>query len=548
MLPEIDLTDTASLPEGALKTFPTPDDGPQVLLTRQQGQVHAFAPNCPHYGAPLEKGKVLDGKLICPWHHACFKLDSGHLCEPPALDDLPTYAVREEAGRILVQVPASPPASTDKPETTPTAELGGTPPAPAPAPAPADTHTFVIIGGGAAGQFAAQTLRREGFAGRVVLVSADAHAPYDRTKLSKAYLAGKAKPAALPLRELDFYAEQRIELRLDTQVTGLNLATQEAQLAGHLPLRYDQLLLAPGGTPNRLPKLPGHNLPGVLPLRTQADADKLLEATKDAKQIAIIGASFIGMEAASSLIGEGRAVTVIASEKVPFARVLGPEIGAMFQKLHEEKGVKFEVEAEATALLGTDGHVTAVQLKSGATVPADAVVLGVGVRPATDFLAEALPLEKDGGLPVDAYLQAAPNVYAAGDIARFPLAATGQPTRIEHWRLAQQHGAVAARNMLGQRVPYTATPFFWTQQYGKSLRYAGHATQWDEISYLGDVAKQDFLAFYVRAGRVIAAAGMGRDADMIYITELLGQGRMPAPGALTADVDWASLAQSQAAR
>jgi NADPH-dependent 2,4-dienoyl-CoA reductase/sulfur reductase-like enzyme len=404
----------------------------------------------------------------------------------------------------------------------------------------------VIIGGGAAGQFAAQTLRREGFAGRVVVVSADAHAPYDRTKLSKAYLAGKAKPAALPLREPGFYAEQRIEIRLNTRVTGLNLATQEVQLAGHLPLPYDQLLLAPGGTPSRLPKLPGHNLPGVLPLRTQADADQLLEATQDAKQVALIGASFIGMEAASSLSAEGRTVTVIASEKVPFARVLGPEIGAMFQKLHEEKGVKFEVEAEATALLGTDGHVTAVQLKSGATVPADAVVLGVGVRPATDFLAEAFPLEKDGGLPVDAYLQAAPNVYAAGDIARFPLAATGQPTRIEHWRLAQQHGAVAARNMLGQRVPYTATPFFWTQQYGKSLRYAGHATQWDEIIYLGEVAKQDFLAFYVQAGRVVAAAGMGRDADMIYITELLGQGRLPAPATLTADVDWASLAQAQA--
>jgi len=544
MLPEIDLTDTASLPEGALKAFPTPNEGPQVLLTRQQGQVHAFAPNCPHYGAPLEKGKVLSGKLICPWHHACFKLASGHLCEPPALDDLPTYAVREEAGRILVQVPASPPASTDKPEATPTAELGGTPPAPAPA--PADTRTFVIIGGGAAGQFAAQTLRREGFTGRVVVLSADGHAPYDRTKLSKAYLAGKATAAALPLREPDFYAEQRIELRLHTEVTGLNLATQQVQLAGHLPLHYDQLLLAPGGTPNRLPKLPGHNLPGVLPLRTQADADKLLDATKEAKQVVVIGASFIGMEAASSLIGEGRAVMVIASEKVPFARVLGPEIGAMFQQLHEEKGVKFEVEAEATALLGADGHVTGVQLKSGATVPADAVLLGVGVRPATDFLAAAFPLEKDGGLPVDAYLQAAPNVYAAGDIARFPLAATGQPTRIEHWRLAQQHGAVAARNMLGQQVPYAATPFFWTQQYGKSLRYAGHAQQWDEIIYLGEVATQDFLAFYIQGGRVLAAAGMGRDEAMIYITELLGQGQLPAPAALAADIDWASLVQPQA--
>ncbi|MEJ7659812.1 MAG: Rieske 2Fe-2S domain-containing protein [Hymenobacter sp.] len=186
---EIDLAATADLPEGALQAFPTPDGGPQVLLTRQQGRVHAFAPNCPHYGAPLEKGKVVNGKLICPWHHACFRLDSGHLCEPPALDDLPAYSVREAARRILVQVPL-PPASTDKPDATPTAELGGTPP-PA-AKAPVDTRTFVIVGGGATGEYAAQTLRREGFAGRVVVVSADAEAPYDRTKLSKAYLAGKA--------------------------------------------------------------------------------------------------------------------------------------------------------------------------------------------------------------------------------------------------------------------------------------------------------------------------------------------------------------------
>jgi len=539
MLSEIDLTDAASLPEGALKTFPTPNDGPQVLLTRQQGQVHAFAPNCPHYGAPLEKGKVLNGKLICPWHHACFKLDSGHLCEPPALDDLPKFAVREADGRILVQVPENPPASTDKPEATPTAEVGGTPPAPASP--PADTRTFVIVGGGAAGEFAAQTLRRECFAGRVVLVAGEKELPYDRTKLSKAYLAGKAKPETLPLRQRDFYAQQKIELLTTTRATGLDLASQEVQLEGQPPLRYDQLLLAPGGTPNRLPKLPGHDLPGVLPLRTQADADALLAATKAAKEVVIIGSSFIGMEAASSLAAEGRQVTVIAQEKVPFERVLGPEIGAMFQKLHEEKGVKFEAQAEVTALLGAAGHVAGVQLKSGQTLPAEAVVLGVGVRPATEFLKAAFLLDKDGGLAVDAFLQAAPNVYAAGDIARFPLAATGQPARIEHWRVAQQHGQAAARNMLGHHEKFTAAPFFWTQQYGKSLRYAGHAERWDTIMYHGEVAKQDFLAFYVLDNRIIAAAGMNRDADMIYIAELLGQGRLPAPDQLRPDTDWASL-------
>jgi len=538
MLPEIDLTDAASLPEGALKTFPTPHEGPPVLLTRQQGQVHAFAAHCPHYGAPLEKGKIVNGQLICPWHHACFRVADGQLCAPPALDDLPTFAVREAAGRILVQVPPTPPASTDKPEATPTAEVGGVPPAAAAA--VVDTRTFVIVGGGAAGEFAAQTLRREGFAGRLVLVSADAKAPYDRTKLSKAYLAGKAQPAALPLREAAFYAQQKIELLTDTRVTGLDLARQEIQLAGQPPLHYDQLLLAPGAQPNLLPQLPGHDLAGVRPLRTQADADALLAATATAENVVIIGASFIGMEAASSLVASGRRVTVIAQEGVPFARVLGPEIGGMFQSLHEEKGVGFETQAEVTALLGKGGRMTGVRLKSGKTLPATVVVLGVGVRPATSFLQEALALEKDGSVLVDAYLQAAPGVYVAGDSARFPLAATGQLTRIEHWRVAQQHGQVAARNMLGHREAFTAAPFFWTQQYGKSLRYAGHAEQWDTILYHGEVAQQDFLAFYVLENRIVAVAGMNRDVEMLYITELLSQGRMPAPDALPASPDWAS--------
>lgn len=535
MLPEIDLTDSASLPEGGLKTFPTPDGGPQVLLTRQRGQVHAFAPNCPHYGAPLEKGKIVNDRLICPWHHACFRVVDGTLCEPPTLDDLPIFEVREAEGRIWVQVPAS----TDKPEAALTAEVGGTPPA---TPAPAtDTRTFVIVGGGAAGEFAAQTLRREGFTGRVVLVSADANLPYDRTKLSKAYLAGKAKPASLLLRTENFYETQQIDLLTNTRVVGLNVAKQEVQLQGQSPLRYDQLLLAPGGTPNRLPKLPGHDLVGVLPLRTQADANALLVATQKAKQVVVIGSSFIGMEAASSLIAEGRQVTVIAQEKVPFERVLGPEIGAMFQKLHEEKGVQFATQAEVTELVGEAGRVTGVRLKSGQILPAEAVVLGVGVRPATDFLKESFTLDKDGGLVVNEYLQAVDNVYVAGDSARFPLAATGQPARIEHWRVAQQHGQAAARNMLGHQEKFAAAPFFWTQQYGKSLRYAGHAEQWDEIVYYGDVAKQDFLAFYVLGGRILAAAGMGRDTDLLYITELLGQGKLPAPAAVHDKMDWAAL-------
>ncbi|MBW3130702.1 FAD-dependent oxidoreductase [Hymenobacter profundi] len=538
---EINLAPLDALQEGELRAFPTPNDGPEVLLVRHQGQYRAFAAHCPHYGAPLEKGRLVHGQIVCPWHHACFKATDGSLCEPPALDALPTFAVREAEGRVYVSVPDNPPASTDKPDETPTAEVGGAPVPTAPNLAVAQS-TIVIVGGGAAGQMAAQTLREEGFAGRVVLVSADAATPYDRTKLSKAYLAGKAKPASLPLREEDFYAKHHIELLTNTRATGLDLEKKQVLLADAAPLSYDQLLLAPGGTPKSLPKLPGHDLQNVLLLRTQADANAIIEAAKEARHVVIIGSSFIGMEAASSLAGQDdRTVTVIAQEKEPFEKVLGPEVGKMFRTMHQEKGVQFEAEAEVAELTGQNGRVAGVRLKSSKDLPADLVVLGVGVRPATDFLKETFQLEKDGGLQVDEYLQAAPNIYAAGDIAHFP-ATTGDTLRIEHWRVAQQHGRLAARNLMGQQVPYTAAPYFWTQQYGKSLRYAGHAEQWDDIHYLCDVAKQDFLAFYIQKGKVKAAAGMNHDPDMIYIEALLAANKMPAPADISEETNWQKLA------
>jgi NADPH-dependent 2,4-dienoyl-CoA reductase/sulfur reductase-like enzyme len=292
--------------------------------------------------------------------------------------------------------------------------------------------------------------------------------------------------------------------------------------------------------------LPGHDLGGVQLLRTQADADALLEAAQEARHVIVVGSSFIGMEVASSLVSPERHVTVVAQGKEPFERVLGPEIGAMFRALHHEHGVAFAAEAEVAELVGNKARVTGVRLKTGQLLPADLVVLGVGVQPATDFLQSAFKLQKDGGLRVDEHLQAAPGIYAAGDIAQFPLAATGLPTRIEHWRLAQQHGRVAALNMLGRQETYSAAPFFWTQQYGKSLRYAGHAEQWDNILYYGDVGKQNFLALYILKNQIVAAAAMSRDADMIFIEALFALGKMPEPSEVSSATNWQMLvAQAQ---
>ncbi|SDY20128.1 FAD-dependent oxidoreductase [Hymenobacter psychrophilus] len=542
---EINLAPADALRDGEMRTYPaTPET--EVLLVRRQGQYRALAARCPHYGAPLEKGRIINDQIVCPWHHACFRVDDGHLCQPPALDDLPTYPVRVADGRVWVTLPRHPTASAESPDATPTALVGGNPPAPDRA-AP-DQRTFVIVGAGAAGQFAAQTLRAEGFGGRLVLVGADPAAPYDRTKLSKAYLVGKADKSALPLRKPAFYEQHQIEVLTDTRATGLNLADQLLTLTGRDPLRYDKLLLAPGSQPNTLPKLPGHELAGVLPLRTAQDATRIREAAAAARHVIIIGSSFIGMEAAASLAAENEAqatqerrVTVLARDKEPFEKSLGPKIGAMFRNLHRRHGVRFKAEVEVEALEGENGRVTAVRLASGQRLPADLVVLGVGVQPTTGFLAEAFELDKDGGLRVDSHLQAAENVYAAGDAARFPLAAGLGQHRIEHWRLAQQHGACAARNMLGQEVAFAEVPFFWTQQYGKSLRYAGHAPEWDEIIFHGDVRRQNFLALYAHRNRLIAAAGMGRDDDMMIIEALFRHDQMPTPTAARRKTDWAKL-------
>lgn len=541
---EINLAPANALQDGEMRAYPaTPDT--EVLLVRRQGQYRALAARCPHYGAPLEKGRIINDQIICPWHHACFRVDDGHLCQPPALDDLPTYPVRVADGRIWVTLPANPAATAEGPDATPTALVGGTP-LPTSS-APPDKRTFVIVGGGAAGQFAAQTLRAEGFGGRLVMVSADPDAPYDRTKLSKAFLAGKADKKALPLRQPNFYEQHQIELLTATRATGLSLQQRQLHLEGRGPLAYDKLLLAPGSRPNTLPQLPGHDLNGVLPLRTAQDAEAIRKAAANAKQVVIIGSSFIGMEAAASLATENeeqkmeRVVTVIARDKEPFKKVLGAEIGAMFRHMHTAHGVQFEAEADVASLEGKDGRVTAVRLASGQHLPADLVVLGVGVRPATEFLAEAFEVDKDGGLTVDAHLQAAENVYVAGDVARFPLMGGPEQHRIEHWRLAQQQGACAARNMLGQQETFAEIPFFWTQQFGKSLRYAGHAAEWDEIIFHGQLEEQNFLALYVHDNRLMAAAAMGRDDDMLVIMELLRRDQMPTPAAARGKIEWAKL-------
>jgi NADPH-dependent 2,4-dienoyl-CoA reductase/sulfur reductase-like enzyme len=387
----------------------------------------------------------------------------------------------------------------------------------------------VILGGGAAGYAAAQTLREGGFKGRVLMITREDRLPYDRPNLSKDYLQGHAEPEWMPLRPDEFFTEHGIEVLRGKEVARVDAQAKTVSFKGGEQLAYDALLVATGGEPRTLP-IAGSELKNVLTLRSFADADAIIAAAEAAKRAVVIGASFIGMEAAASLKTRGLEVTVVAPDQMPFEKTLGAEIGALFQKIHEDNGVQFRLGAKVARITG-NGKVAAVELEAGEKLDADLVVVGIGVKPATDFLV-GVNLHKDGGVMVDERLRAADGLYAAGDIAWFPSALTGERQRIEHWRTALQQGRIAARNMAGENIAYNSVPFFWTRQFDSGLIYVGHTTSWDEIIFQGDVSAQAFLAFYVKDGRVQAVAGMNREREMAAIEELMRLESLPPPDQL----------------
>ena len=507
--------------------------GTPVLLARVDGRVHACTAHCTHYGAPLATG-ILDGtRVVCPWHHAVFDIASGALCEPPALDALKTFEVRESPDGVFVRIPA--PADIVG-EGADYAETDGEMPAMAePTGGPArDPRLFLVLGAGAAAQACAEALREEGFAGRIALATPEAEPPYDRTKLSKAYAAGKAGDDGLPLRDAAFYTRHGIDLWTGRTAEYLDPEAKTVRFVGGETVAYDACLVATGGLPNRLP-VPGANLPGVFVLRSLADAHALVAAAETATRAVVVGASFIGMETASSLTDRGVAVTVVDRADVPLA-ALGAEVGGVFQAAAEAKGARFRLGA-GVERIEAEGAGLAVVLASGERLLGDLVVMGVGVRPATAFLDGAPFRRADGGLETDAALRLADGLFAAGDVAAVPEAGSGRRVRIEHWRLAMQHGRTAARAMLGHGEPFAGVPFFWTSQFGVALRYVGHAEAPDETVVDGSLADRSFVAYFCEQGRVVAAAAVGRDKGAAALQRLFARGLAPTPAEVRAGFD-----------
>lgn len=460
----------------------------EVLLVSNGTEIFAIDAHCTHYHGPLVDGIVVGETVRCPWHHACFNLRSGEAVRAPAFSALGCWTVEQRDDRIYVKGRLE----QASPAIMPSA---GTP------------EKVVIVGGGAAGFAAAEMLRRRGFDRSIVMLSQESTAPIDRPNLSKDYLAGSAPEDWLPLRPDEYYAENKIDLRLNAEAIGISAKTREIMVAGGNNISYDRLLLATGSEPVRLP-IPGADLPHVHTLRSLADCRAIIAGAKGAQRVLVVGASFIGLEVAAALRTRDIEVHVVAPEQTPMERVLGPQMGAFVRSLHEEHGVVFHLQDTVTAI-----DAQRATLKSGAVVEADLVVVGVGVRPRV-ALAEAAGLAIDRGVVVDQYLEtSARGVFAAGDIARWPDVHTGENIRVEHWVVAERQGQIAACNMMGLRERFDAVPFFWSQHYDVPINYAGHAERWDEIAIDGDIATKDCMLLYKRDGRVLAAASIFRDAE-----------------------------------
>jgi 3-phenylpropionate/trans-cinnamate dioxygenase ferredoxin reductase subunit len=481
----------ARVPEGTLVAGHVGKE--PVLLARRGTEWFAIGAVCSHYSGPLPEGLMVGDTVRCPWHHACFSLRTGQALRPPALNDIACWRVEQQGEMVYVRGRAPKAVSRALPKTR----------------SQRDLRSVVIIGAGAAGESAAETLREEGYDGQLTLIDPDPDAPYDRPNLSKDYLAGSASDDWIPLHPPDFYTEHQIEIVRDRRVAELEPGRHRVRLDDGSTREYGVLLLATGATPVRLPPEvnPGKN---VLYLRTLADSKAIITASAEARRAVILGASFIGLEVAASLRARKLEVHIVAPDARPLERVMGPELGDFIRKLHEEHGVVFHLQQTAKQIGGRT-----VVLASGEKLQADLVVAGIGVRPNTD-LAERAGLAIDRGVVVDELLQtSAPDVFAAGDIARWPDPHTGDRIRVEHWVVAQRQSQAAARNMLNQRLAFDSVPFFWSQHYDIPINYVGHAERWDRIEIDGDIAAKDCAVRFVRGDKVLAVATIYRDRESL---------------------------------
>lgn len=470
----------------------------QVLLVRDRGEVFAVGATCTHYGAPLADGAVVDGTIRCPWHHACFDLQTGAVLRAPALAPLSRWRVDRRGDRLFVgeRIDPQPPPSVVGPDTV------------------------LIAGAGAAGVGVADTLRNEGYTGRIVLVSGEAHLPYDKPNLSKDFLAGNAPAEWLPLHPHQYYEDRRIELRLGVTVSLIDTTAKCIVTSCGERHAFGALVLATGASARGLPV---EGAERILYLRSRGDAELLVAKAASARRAVVIGSSFIGLETAASLRQRGLDVVVTSPDRVPLARIMGEEVGSHIRSIHETHGIRFRLGRSVVAVDGSG-----VVLDDGEHLAGDLVVAGVGVSPSVE-LASAAGIVTGDGIMVNEYLETSvPNVYACGDVAAWPDERTNERLRVEHWVVAGRQGQTVARNILGKREPFNAVPFFWSAHFDTVIVYVGHASAWDAAEVQGSLAENDATIVYRARGHVQAVATIGRDRVSLLAESLMEGGNVIA--------------------
>ncbi|KAL4647621.1 apoptosis-inducing factor 3-like [Arapaima gigas] len=533
----------------------------KVLLLRSGGVFSAIGNSCTHYGAPLSKGAFSGGRVRCPWHGACFNITTGDIEEYPGLDCLPYHKVTVEKNKVYVSAKMK---SLKQPKRM--KEMGRR--------VPEITHTVLLVGGGPAALVCAETLRQENYGGRIVMITKDNLLPYDRTKLSKAM---NIEDDSILLRRMEFFHQYDIEVWVNKEVTSVNTEKKTVTLNDSTLHHYDQLLIATGSrsVPRGL-ECPGSDLENVIFLRVPEDAKKIHHGSTN-RQVAVIGSSFIGMEVASYLADKAASVTVIGSSKFPYERTLGPEVGIVAMQILEEKNVKFYMKDRVTEIKGQNRKVKEIILRSGAVVPADIVIAGIGVIPNSEFLkGSSVNLDSKNMVIVDKFMKTnILNVFSAGDVTSFPLAVSkNQRVSLGHWHLAQTQGRVAALNMLNKPTEMNSVPFYWTVLAGKSIRYAdkyffdlpgkikchhrnnlwfdhhfivsliylGYGEGYTEVILKGKVEELKFLAFYIKNDEVVAAASLNFDPAVSQFAERMAAGkRITRDQAESEELGWLKL-------
>lgn len=469
-------------------------DGEPVLLARRGAVFYAIGASCSHYSGTLADGLLVGETVRCPLHHACFDLRTGEAVHGPAISSLPCYQVERHLDLVMVTALKPPGEAAQRHVALPEGKV---------------PKRIVIVGAGAAGTAAAFALRRAGYAGEVTLLGDERAAPYDRPNLSKSYLSGSAAAEWLPLQPPAAYDTADIRLVLGTAVSRVDPADRTVSLEDGRAFPFDALLLATGANPIR-PPIPGLDRPHVRTLRSRADSEALIELATSARQAVIVGAGFLGLEAAASLSVRGLTVQVVSPDTVPLAGPLGSDLGAYVQRLHEAHGVNLRLRHSVTTI-----GEQSVKLEDGTELPADLVVVATGVRPSTALAARSgLALAK--GIQVDRYLETSHRgIFAAGDAVSWPDPRTGELTGCGHWSLAMRMGEAAALNMLGAGVPFVEQPFFWSEHYDVRINCTGNTEKWDRIEVLAGLPSDQWEQRFWRDGVQVGVATINRDHESL---------------------------------